>query len=217
MTTPTTHYGFGKPINGGDASTWGIENNAAWDAVDAEIFTQAGLAATASAAALLAATNAATAAAAAQQPFLTAIFQNQQASGSTSGEAISAATLTKRTLNTTVVNNIPSCSLASSQVTLPAGSYFFEAWTSGSPTSGQLVFKSRLRNTTAAATIASSTAADVSNLGWGSVGFSGFFVLGAPSVLELDSYFMFNAGNGGLAFGSGEPEVYNSLMLQKVA
>lgn len=35
MTTPTTTFSFGKPINGADSDTWGTELNAFMDALDA--------------------------------------------------------------------------------------------------------------------------------------------------------------------------------------
>ena len=38
MTTPTTHYGFTKPIVGGSPDTWGTENNNAWDQVDSALY-----------------------------------------------------------------------------------------------------------------------------------------------------------------------------------
>ena len=51
-----------------------------------------------------------------------AIFNETQASGTQGGTNV-AATWTKRTLNTTVVNNIGSCTLTSSVISLPAGTY----------------------------------------------------------------------------------------------
>ena len=51
-----------------------------------------------------------------------AIFREEQASG-TNGGTFTSGSYIKRTLNTTVVNNIASCTLASSVVSLPAGTY----------------------------------------------------------------------------------------------
>src|SRR5271170_570185 len=39
MTTPTTHFSFGKPIVGGDSGTWGGEINSFMDALDSDLFT----------------------------------------------------------------------------------------------------------------------------------------------------------------------------------
>jgi len=50
-----------------------------------------------------------------------AIFNETQSSGTNGGS--NALTYTKRTLNTTVVNNITGCSIASSVITLPAGTF----------------------------------------------------------------------------------------------
>ena len=52
----------------------------------------------------------------------TAIFNETQASG-TAGGTFTSGSYVKRTLNTTVVNNIAGCSIASSVITLPAGTY----------------------------------------------------------------------------------------------
>ena len=56
-----------------------------------------------------------------------AIFNETQASG-TQGGTFTSGSYLKRTLNTTVVNNITGCSIASSVITLPAGSYYVQAW-----------------------------------------------------------------------------------------
>jgi hypothetical protein len=37
-TTPTANYGWGKPNNGADNNNWGIDANALYDAVDAQMF-----------------------------------------------------------------------------------------------------------------------------------------------------------------------------------
>jgi len=37
MTTPTSNYGWGKPADGGDFDVWGVELNAAIDAIDAQM------------------------------------------------------------------------------------------------------------------------------------------------------------------------------------
>ena len=55
-----------------------------------------------------------------------AIFNETQAASTTGGTFTSGAWQT-RTLNTTVVNNITSCSLASNAVSLPAGTYYMRA------------------------------------------------------------------------------------------
>ena len=51
-----------------------------------------------------------------------AIFCEQQASN-TAGGTFTSGSFVKRILNTTIVNNITGCSIASSVITLPAGTY----------------------------------------------------------------------------------------------
>jgi hypothetical protein len=51
-----------------------------------------------------------------------AIFREEQASGTNAG-TFTSGSYVKRTLNTTVVNNIASCTLTASVVSLPAGTY----------------------------------------------------------------------------------------------
>ena len=55
-----------------------------------------------------------------------AIFNETQTAGTNSGTFTSGAWQT-RVLNTTVVNNIASCSLATNAVSLPAGTYYMRA------------------------------------------------------------------------------------------
>ena len=74
-----------------------------------------------------------------------AIFNETQASG-TAGGAASTGSFIKRVLNTTVVNNIVGCSIASSVITLPAGTFVV---TANSPHFVPTKAKIILRNTTA--------------------------------------------------------------------
>ena len=55
-----------------------------------------------------------------------AIFNETQAA-STAGGSFTTGSWQTRVLNTTVVNNIASCSLASNAVSLPAGTYYMRA------------------------------------------------------------------------------------------
>jgi hypothetical protein len=59
----------------------------------------------------------------------TAVFEHQLSANTVGGTA-SAAAWTKRTLNTSVQNDIDGCSLSSSQITLPPGKYAIDAWQS---------------------------------------------------------------------------------------
>lgn len=80
-----------------------------------------------------------------------AIF-NETQTGATNGGTSTAGSFAKRTLNTTVVNNISGCSIASSVVTLAtAGTYYFRGYT---PAYACGVVQARLQNTTAGTTTA---------------------------------------------------------------
>ena len=79
----------------------------------------------------------------------TAIFNEQQASG-TSGGTFTSGSWVKRVLNTTVINTITGCSIASSVITLGAGTYNVTAY---APAFQVNSHKTRLQNTTAGTTI----------------------------------------------------------------
>jgi len=85
----------------------------------------------------------------------TAIFNETQASG-TYGGTNATATWTKRTLNTTVVNGITSCTLTASVIALPAGTYQIKVDTIAGSGNVQSTagYRHRLRNTTANTTTA---------------------------------------------------------------
>src|SRR6056300_219994 len=80
-----------------------------------------------------------------------AIFRNEQTSG-TSGAALTASSWTTHNVNTSSYNNISGASLASKQITLPAGTYKLSGWGGANTTfntSGKSDrFKPRLRNIT---------------------------------------------------------------------
>lgn len=82
-----------------------------------------------------------------------AIFADQKAIN-VAGGTFTAGSFQIRTLNTTIFNTIPGCSLASNQITLPAGNFYLE-WTA--PTSGNNAGHiSRLFNVTGATSVAQS-------------------------------------------------------------
>lgn len=79
----------------------------------------------------------------------TAIFNETQAQG-TGGGTFTSGSFVKRTLNTTLINTISGCSIASSVITLGAGTYNVQAWAPGFRVDGHRV---RLQNTTASTTV----------------------------------------------------------------
>jgi hypothetical protein len=74
----------------------------------------------------------------------TAVFNETQASGTLGGASVTS--WTKRTLNTTAYNDISGCSIASSVITVGAGTY--NIWAIA-PAYESAEFKIKLRNTTA--------------------------------------------------------------------
>jgi hypothetical protein len=78
----------------------------------------------------------------------TAIFNEQQASG-TAGGGFTSGSWVKRVLNTTLVNTITGCSIASSVITLPAGTFNITGYAPGFQVASH---KTRLQNTSDATT-----------------------------------------------------------------
>ena len=152
-----------------------------------------------------------------------AIFNETQASGTNGGTSV-AATWTKRTLNTTVVNNIGSCTLTSSVISLPAGTYNAKVSTimhAGSGTSPDS-FRHRLRNTTAG-----------TNLGLTTSGYGGAanndplpaeivtaFTLSATSNIEVQYYMtgaITNVGLGRASTIASTDEIYTQIQITRIA
>jgi hypothetical protein len=147
-----------------------------------------------------------------------AIFQEQYTTGNKPGVANSGG-WTKRVLNTTVVNNITGCSIASSVITLTAGTYFVNGI---SPFYKLDSVQIRLRNTTAStnAALGQSTfiASSVNIMNFAPL--VGYFTLTASTNLELQYYVSgasINTNDQGVATSNGSTEVYASLTIQQVS
>lgn len=140
----------------------------------------------------------------------TAIFNETQAAG-TNGGTIAAATWTKRTLNTSVVNTISGCSIASSVITLGAGTYLINA----QPNAEQCdTWKARLQNTTdATTTLFSQNAYSLSSSGYASTvaNIMGTFTITTAKNFEVQQYVQTAPGATGLGRGSA---AYTSLYTQ---
>jgi hypothetical protein len=145
------------------------------------------------------------------------IFEQQQASSSDGGTATINA-WTKRTLNTTVVNNITACSIASSVITLTAGSYYVEAIAGFYRTSTSQL---RLRNTTAGADLAlGATAFAASGVAAGTfyADLKGYFTLTGSTNIELQYYVLVTNGGNDLGVGgTWGTNVFANLTLVQVA
>jgi len=146
-----------------------------------------------------------------------AIFNETQASG-TNGGTFTSGSYAKRTLNTTVVNNIAGCSIASSVITLPAGSYNVFAV---SPCFKVNNNKARLRDTTAGADLAigatmyTSSGDDIMVLSQ----IQAYFTLSVSSNIELQHRCATTqATNGyGVQSGFGDSEIYSQITIVRVA
>jgi hypothetical protein len=148
-----------------------------------------------------------------------AIFNETQASGTAGGTTV-ATTFTKRVLNTTVYNTITGCSIASSVITLPAGTFYIEASSPlYRPGRGRVI----LKNTTAG------TNAILGNSQWSPTAsdypailttLSGTVVTTANTNFELQYYASTTYANDGLGVASSiasVSEVYASIYIEKIA
>ena len=143
-----------------------------------------------------------------------AIFNETQASATNGGTATSGS-FVKRTLNTTVVNTITDCSIASSVITLPAGTYIVQGF---GTVFDVTTYKSRLQNTTDSTTAIQGTSGYVQNGNYGYGEVIGRFVIAASKNFELQTRVgqtvTTNGYGAGTAFGD---EVYSQIIITKVA
>lgn len=143
------------------------------------------------------------------------IFNETQASG-TNGGTFTSGSWAKRTLNTTVVNNIAGCSLSSSVITLTAGTYQVQAYSQGFKVD---LHQARLQNTTASITLATGTNAyaasanDVSNTSI----IDTIFTLTGSTTIELQSRCSTTCSTNGLGpantFGD---QVFRSTTIRRM-
>lgn len=146
-----------------------------------------------------------------------AIFNETQASG-TAGGTFTAGSYLKRTLNTTVINNITGCSIAASVITLAAGTYQVFA---NCPAGGVDRHKIRLQNTTASTTLAigqsqfANTAASVHN----DSQVQTYFVLTVSSTIQLQHRAQTTVTTNGFGIPTsfGDSEIYSQITITKVA
>ena len=148
-----------------------------------------------------------------------AIFNETQTSG-TNGGTFTSGSYIKRTLNTTVVNNISGCSIASSVITLPAGTYHLRA---ECPAHYVNSHKAKLRNTT-----------DSTDTQIGQNGYSGqttgsgvftralveaYFTITASKNFEIQHRCQTTRNDDGYGGnnGYGDSEIYTTVTIIKVA
>jgi hypothetical protein len=151
-----------------------------------------------------------------------AIFQDAKAVNTAGGSFTSGAWRT-RDLQTTQVNTIASCSLASNQITLPAGTYY--AWATTPSRAVQRNY-SRLYNTTNSATL---IAGGISYSGDASIAveethnvLTGVFTITGTKVIELQHFC--SATKNGDGYGSSDGgaldnvqlNIYSQITIEKI-
>jgi hypothetical protein len=146
-----------------------------------------------------------------------AIF-NETQSSATAGGSSTSGSFAKRTLNTTVVNNIAGCSIASSVVTLAtAGTYYLRGIT---PVYRGDQTQARLRNTTASTTIANGQGsfAAFSNAGFALCPVEAYVTISASTNIELQMRVTTSHSAEGLGIATGFDEsIYSTLYIARIA
>jgi hypothetical protein len=170
--------------------------------------------------------------------------REQQTSGSNSTSSLSNGAWSTRVLNTSLTNQISSATLVSNQISLPVGTYQIISWATysllysyGSQTSGAapglIGAQLRLQNITGAALILSGLTNShhvdstwslpsgfFNHVGWiaGTCTLGGQFTLGGTTTIELQ---MMPRGPstclGGLAFSTGQNEVFAEVFIWKLS
>ena len=147
-----------------------------------------------------------------------AIFNETQASGTTGG-TFTSGSYVKRTLNTTVVNNITGCTLTSSVISLPAGTYQVFA---SAPAFQVGSHQTKLRNTT-----------DSTDIQIGSTEFNNTSGLDAQTNSTVQTVFTLAATKNielqhrcgttstkfvlGAQAGFGNSEIYSQITITRIA
>ena len=143
---------------------------------------------------------------------------NETQANNTDGGASVATTFTTRVLNTTVVNDITGCSLATNQVTLPAGSYIA---TVISPFRNTNLTKIRLFNVTDSTNTAIGQGLNCE--GAASVGgiasLQAQFTIAGSKAFAVQYYCQTAVATFGLgrAVNASVNEIYTTIQIQKIA
>lgn len=151
-----------------------------------------------------------------------ATFSHQLSSG-TNGGTFNSGSYQTRTLNTTIVNGITGCSLGSNQVTLPAGTYYVNAYGCTSETTPVGDHKMRLQNMTDASTTLLGINAISSSSGSArpttNAFLEGVFTIAASKTFELQHRCSTTATSDGFgsACGFGDAETYAAITFIKLA
>jgi hypothetical protein len=149
--------------------------------------------------------------------------QEVQTAGTTAASRTATA-WTAHTLNSTATNEITGASLAANTITLPAGTYYIDAWSthyfSGNASSNYV--RMRVYNVSASSTILRGGTFITSNSGASSIVTAspsfvrGRFTIASPSNITVQYYSTQGGAPVGLA-AAAETEVYTDVMVWKVA
>jgi len=147
-----------------------------------------------------------------------AMFNETQASG-TNGGTFTSGSYVKRTLNTTVVNSITGCTLTSSVISLPAGTYQVF---SSAPAFQVGSHQTKLRNTTDSTDIQIGSTEFNNNAGLDAQTISTVqtvFTLAATKNIELQHRCGVTSTNFGLGAqaGFGNSEIYSQITITRIA
>lgn len=147
----------------------------------------------------------------------TLLVTDEKANGVEGGTSVTT-TQNQRDLNTVEKNTISGASIATDQITLPAGDYHIHALSSTGLS--LLRIKLRLRDTTAGANLVVGLSCfnDQTDEAGFMVGLEGYFTLGIESVLELQMWTQLGVATLGLgvATSSGDVEIYTVVKIEKL-
>lgn len=147
--------------------------------------------------------------------FANSLFHvRHEVSSGTGGGATSATTWNVRPLNTTKTNQISGASVSSNTVTLPAGTYWVEAWSVGSQTG---LHKLRFRNTSDSTTAIVGLNGQAGNNITTVAPIAGQITIASGKNFQLQHYSTSSQGSGlGAPFSGGDAEVYADLRIWKL-
>jgi len=144
-----------------------------------------------------------------------AIFNETQATGTQGGASVASA-FTKRTLNTTITNNI-GASIATSVITLLAGTYKVSCIAPFYNVTGVTI---RLRNTSDSTTTINGVNNYFSNANGGYAQFEGIFTIAATKNFEVQYLCNTAVATNGLGVamtGGAASEIYTQITIQQIA
>lgn len=144
-------------------------------------------------------------------------IQHQETSG-TAGGAAATATIQTRVLNTVLTNEITGSSLLTNQITLPAGTYFIEAWSVASYVDGHKAYLYNVSDTSYDMIGSSEETGQGAEFVQTRSSISGRFTIASSKVYQVRHETESSRATDGLGRPSsfGETEVYADVKIWKV-